>query len=350
MPEPPARFSGPGLVDLQVNGYAGFDFNSAPEGWSASDFRRVGEAMGRRGVVAALPTLISAPCDRLVAAARGYARVLADAPELERTFPRLHVEGPFLSPDDGPRGAHAAGACTTPAAQPDFLERMREASGDRLGLLTLAPELPGALGLIAAATAARVCVAIGHTSASVEQIAAAVDAGARMSTHLGNGSHQMLPRLANYVQAQLAEDRLAASFIADGHHIPWYTLQNFLRAKGFSRAILVTDAVAAADAPPGRYPLGEREVEATAAGRVQLPGQPNLAGSALSLDRAILGVVRHCGVPFAAAWEMASSRPAALVGLAPPAAVTVEVLAGGFRRVADAGREGPSGPTGGPRG
>lgn len=331
----PARFEGPGLVDLQLNGYAGFDFNSGHERWTVADFERVHHALGRRGVMVALPTLITAPVERMLAAARSYARILTEAPELEATFPRLHVEGPFLSREAGPRGAHPAASCTTPAEHADFLERIREASGDRLGLLTLAPELPGALELIAAAAEAGVCPAIGHTAATAQTLDAAAQAGARLSTHLGNGSHQLLPRHANYIQVQLADDRLVASFIADGHHLPWYTLQNFIRAKTTARSILVTDAVSAADAPPGRYPLGDGEVESTAAGRVQIPGQPNLAGSALTLDRAVIAVVRHCGVSLAEAWEMASSRPAALVGLPEPAPVTVALSDDGFRRVPD---------------
>jgi N-acetylglucosamine-6-phosphate deacetylase len=183
-----------------------------------------------------------------------------------------------------------------------------------------------------AATAAGTRVAIGHTNAGEAELGAAVAAGAVLSTHLGNGSHQALPRHANYVQVQLADDRLSASFIADGHHLPWYALKNFLRSKGMERSILVTDAVAAADAPPGRYRLGEEELEVTEELRVSKPGQPNLAGSALTLDRAVVNVAVHCGVPFAEAWAMASSRPAALLGIEPPREIEVMVSAAGFSR------------------
>lgn len=326
----PTTFSGPGLVDLQLNGYAGFDFNALPEAWTGEAAAAVRAALRRRGVSVALPTLITDAPERLVARARAYARLLQSDPELASTFPRLHVEGPFLAPDDGPRGAHPREHCRTPGELPDLLDRLQEASGGRVGILTLAPELPGALELIERAARSGVCVAIGHTQATPEQLGAAVAAGARMSTHLGNGSHQMLPRLANYVQAQLARDELHASFIADGHHLPWYTLKNFLRAKGTARSILVTDAVAPADAPPGVYRLGEAEIVATVEGRVQRPGQDNLAGSALTLDRAVVAVALHCGVPFGEAWAMASSRPAALVGLEVPAPVSVRVSPDGF--------------------
>lgn len=326
----PSEYRGPGLVDLQLNGYAGFDFNSRPESWSAEDFLRVRAALRRRGVVVALPTLITDDAARLLTRAAAYARIVGESPELAATFPKLHVEGPFISPAEGPRGAHPLAHCLTPEAAPELVDRLREASGDRLGVLTLAPELPGALDLIASLAAEGVCVALGHTQAPPELVHAAVDAGARMSTHLGNGSHQLLPRHANYIQLQLAEDRLLASFIADGHHLPWYALQNFIRAKTPERSILVTDAIAAADAPPGRYWLGDEEVVVSADLRVQKPGQPNLAGSALTLDRAVVNTARHCGVPFEAAWEMASSRPAGLVGLGRPETVTVEIGPDGF--------------------
>ena len=331
----PEKHSGPGLVDLQLNGYAGFDFNSAPQAWTAEAFHAVAEALARRGVVAALPTLITASSDGLTARARAYAAIVERAPELETVFPRLHVEGPFISSEDGPRGAHPAAHCRTPRSVPDLLERLQEASGDRIGILTLAPELPGALELIATATEQGICVAIGHTQASPEVIREAVQAGARMSTHLGNGSHQVMPRLANYVQAQLAEDGLFASFIADGHHLPWYTLKNFIRAKRPERCVLVTDAISGADAPPGRYPLGEEEVVVSADLRVQKPGALNLAGSALTLDRAVVNVATWCGVAFSEAWEMASSRAAGIAGLDPPRWVSVKVSTEGFEASAD---------------
>ena len=326
----PGTFTGPALLDLQVNGYAGFDFNAGLERWSAGEVGRVAKAMARRGVGAALPTLITAPLDRLVDTARRYAVIVAEDEELAGVFPRLHLEGPFISREDGPRGAHPVAHCRTPAESPDFLERLREASGDRIGLLTLAPELPGAMELIAAATSVGIRVALGHTAAARRVIEEAVAAGACLSTHLGNGSHAMLPRLDNYVQTQLADDRLVASFIADGHHLPWGTLKNFLRAKTLDRSILVTDAVAAADAPAGVYALGEQQLEVRSDGLVRIPGQSNLAGSSLTLDRAVLGVATHCAVPFADAWALASTAPARLLGLPPLPPVTVEVAPSGF--------------------
>jgi N-acetylglucosamine-6-phosphate deacetylase len=319
------------LVDAQVNGYAGVDFNADPAGWTGEAFHTVRSAMRARGVVAAAVTFVTAEPDRLVARARRWAELVDADEDLARFFPRLHLEGPFLSPVTGPRGAHRLECCTTPLAQPDLVDRFQDACGGRLALLTLAPEVDGALAEIARWARRGVCVSIGHTQATGEQVDRAVEAGARMSTHLGNGSGQVLPRVDNYVQYQLACDALHAGLIADGQHMPLTTLKNFIRAKTPARSVLVTDAILAAEMPPGRYESCGRPIEVTAAGRVQVPGEANLAGSALTLDRAVLNVARHCGVPWEQAWAMASTQPAELLGLGTPPEVTVTVEADRFR-------------------
>ncbi|MCX7017472.1 MAG: N-acetylglucosamine-6-phosphate deacetylase [bacterium] len=330
----PETYTGPGLVDLQVNGYAGFDFNSDPANWTPDILHRVREAMSRRGVTAALPTFITDDTDRMLARARRYAQTADQDAALAHAFPLLHIEGPFISPEDGPRGAHPRAYCLRPDAAPDWLDRFIEASGRRIGIITVAPELPGALDFIEKAASAGICAALGHTQASPDILAAAISAGARMSTHLGNGSHLMLPRLNNYVQFQLAADALFAGFIADGRHIPFFTLKNFLRAKPPSRSILVTDATAAADAPPGVYCLGGQTLRVREDGLVTGAFQPEsgfLAGSSLTLDRAVINVCAQCGIGFEDAWKMASVIPASVVGLPEPVKVSVIVSPQGFQ-------------------
>jgi N-acetylglucosamine-6-phosphate deacetylase len=329
----PVEWTSPGLVDLQVNGYAGVDFNGPVESLTAEAFHRVRVALARRGVVVALPTLITCSRSDLLNRVRRYARIVEADSILAGVFPYLHLEGPFISPEDGPRGAHPAAYCQTPHDAPDWLDALWEASEGRIGVVTLAPELPGALDLIARAVSRGIVVALGHTAAGTEALDRAVRAGARFSTHLGNGSHQTLPRLDNYVQTQLADDRLWASFIADGHHMPFSTLKNFIRAKTPGRSILVTDAMAAAEVGPGRYTFLGEEVLVSEDLRVSNPGQPNLAGSALTLDRAVVNVTRHCGIPFEQAWAMASTSPAALLKLPDLTEIRVRVEEGGFRRV-----------------
>lgn len=325
MADIPSRYSGPGLVDLQVNGYAGFDFNSDPDSWTTEDFSRIRNSMRKRGVVAALPTIITDDVDQMLKRVSTYASLMESNPDLASQFPGLHIEGPFISPNEGPRGAHPKSHCKLPAELPRFLEDLRQESGGRIFLFTLAPELKGTIELIKEATNANICVGIGHTDAGFDTISEAVRAGAQMSTHLGNGSHQLLHRHANYIQIQLAMDELFASFIADGHHIPFYALKNFIKAKGIERSILVTDAMSAAEMGAGTYKLGNEKVVVRDDLYVSIPGQQNLAGSALTLDRAIINVATNCNIPFEKAWHMASVRPASLIGLKELPEITVEI-------------------------
>lgn len=304
----------PGFFDLQVNGFAGVDFGDpalAPDA-----LLRAAEAIGKTGVTRFLPTLITSSFETFSACARVIART--DAPAIAG----IHMEGPYISPEDGYRGAHAR-AFVRGADLDDFRRRQDSASG-RIRLLTVAPECPGVLPVIEHAVASGVRVAIGHTGASGAQIADAVRAGATLSTHLGNGCPPLVPRHPNVIWEQLAEDRLLASFIVDGHHLPPATVKAMVRAKTPLRSILVTDAIAAAGMPPGRYTLAGQEVELSPAGRVAAPGAPNLAGSALRLDVAIGNTVRFTGLALEEVAPMASTRPAEYLGLRPAGTVRAE--------------------------
>jgi len=191
-------------------------------------------------------------------------------------------------------------------------------------LVTLAPEVPGALPLIERLVTMGVRVAIGHTSASPQQIADAIAAGATLSTHLGNGCASVLPRHPNVIWEQLAADALVASLIVDGHHLPPATVKAMVRAKGTDRTILVTDATAAAGSAPGLYRMGAIECELGADGRVSLPGTPFLAGSSLTLDRAIANTARFTGLPIEAVTPMASVIPARYLGMTTAGTVTAD--------------------------
>jgi N-acetylglucosamine-6-phosphate deacetylase len=296
----------PGLVDLQVNGFAGVDFGDPRAG--ADDVHRAAEAIAATGVTRFLPTLITSSREDFAACARTL---------LEAALPSvagLHMEGPYISPEDGARGAHPR-AFVRDADVDDF-ERRQDAAQGRIVLVTLAPEVPGALRLVEHLVAKGVRVAVGHTAADGGRLADAVRAGASLSTHLGNGCAQMLPRHPNVIWEQLAEDRLRASFIVDGHHLPPATVKAMVRAKTPERSILVTDAIAAAGMPPGVYTLGGQEVELSPTGRVAAPGASNLAGSALRLNVAIGNVVRFTGLPLETAVAMASTHPAEYLGIA----------------------------------
>jgi N-acetylglucosamine-6-phosphate deacetylase len=304
----------PGLFDLQVNGFAGTDFN-AP-GLTSEGLAEALERQRATGVTRCLPTLITSSFDRF---ARN-ARVIARSPD--PAVAGIHMEGPYLSPEDGPRGAHPREHVTN-ASIADF-DRRQEAADGRIVLVTLAPEAPGALSLIDHLVKAGVRVAIGHTGGTPQQVEDAIYAGATLATHLGNGCAQMLPRHPNFIWTLLAADPVAASFIVDGHHLPAATVKALVRAKGVERSILVTDATSAAACGPGRYSIGDVVCESREDGRVSLPGTPYLAGSSLTLDRAIGNTVKFTGLPIDMVLPMASTIPALYLGVQTAGTVSAE--------------------------
>lgn len=295
----------PGLFDLQVNGFAGVDFNNPAT--TESDILRVVDRLRSTGVTRFLPTLITSSLDRFSRCAGTLMRAKHPA------IAGLHMEGPYIACEDGPRGAHPREHVS--AASVDDFARRQDAAAGGIRLVTLAPEVPGAIPLIEYLVAHGVRAAIGHTGAAPEQIREALAAGATLATHLGNGCAQVLPRHPNFLWEQLAADELHASLIVDGHHLPPATVKAMVRAKGPTRTILVTDAIAAAGCAAGRYELSGAMVELSEDGRVSPPGKPWLAGSALTLDHAVANMVKFSGVPLESAWAMASSQPARFLGL-----------------------------------
>jgi N-acetylglucosamine-6-phosphate deacetylase len=304
----------PGLVDLQVNGFAGVDFNDP--GLTPARVLKAQEAIQSTGVTRFLPTLTTSSLESFSACAR----VLAECSH--PALAGIHMEGPYISPEDGARGAHPKQFVRSPDLE-DFKHRQEAARGKIL-LVSLAPEVPGAIPFIEYLVKAGIKVAIAHTAATPAQIQDAVKAGATLSTHLGNGCAQMLPRHPNFIWEQLAEDRLMASFIVDGHHLPGATVKAMIRAKTPSRSILVTDAIEVAGLPPGPYKFSTQSVELSPEGRVSLVGTPYLAGSALRMDAAIGNTVRFTGLPLEEVVTMASSSPAEYIGIKPAGQIQAE--------------------------
>jgi N-acetylglucosamine-6-phosphate deacetylase len=298
-----------GLTDLQVNGYAGVDFND--ETLTAEALEHALAAMCRSNVTTCLPTLITADEATLAARLKALDNAVADSRLGRQMVPGFHLEGPFLSPTPGYAGCHPAVAMMAPDTT--LLERLTANLRRPILLLTLAPERPGALPLIAWARARGMVVAMGHTAADRAATTAAIQAGVTLSTHLGNALPQPQPKFLNPMMAQLAADQLHASFIADGIHVPPDALKVMLRAKTPSRSILVTDATAAADAPPGLYVFANMTIRHEDDGSVRLPTTTALAGSALCLDQAVRNVVAWKLTDAATAVAMASSHPNALL-------------------------------------
>lgn len=299
----------PGLCDLQVNGFAGVDFNDAD--LTAQAFDHACAAMLRAGVTTFLPTLITATREELGARFAALDRAVAGSRLGRAMVPGYHLEGPFLNPAPGFRGCHPHEAMTAPDAA--FVERLARDLTRPILLVTFAPELPGGLDFVRAMRAAGRLVALGHSDVDFATARAAATAGASLSTHLGNGLAPSLPKLANPIFAQLAEDRLSACFIADGAHLPREALGVMIRAKGIARSILVTDATAGAAATPADYRLGALAIRRGADGSVRDPATGGLAGSALTLDQAMRNVVDWSFASFEEALAMASAHPRAVL-------------------------------------
>ncbi|WP_193105857.1 N-acetylglucosamine-6-phosphate deacetylase [Brachybacterium sp. FME24] len=302
----------PGLIDLQVNGYAGHDVNA-----DDVDIRTITEltyALWAKGVTTYFPTVITASEEKVTHVLAVIAAARRRDPLLAHSIAGIHVEGPSLAPDDGPRGAHDARYLRDP--DPAELDRWQRAAEGLVKIVTLAPERAGAVAYTVAATAKGVRVSLGHCAPTPEQIRSVASAGASLSTHLGNGTHATLPRHPNHLWAQLAEDRLTAMLIADGHHLPAETLTVMIRAKTPQRCVLTSDSVALAGSAPGLYPTPVGgTVEVGADGRLSLPGTGLLAGSGHSLRECLDWATTHLPFRPAELLGMATITPAELMGL-----------------------------------
>jgi N-acetylglucosamine-6-phosphate deacetylase len=305
LPEPrlAASMVSPGLVDLQCNGAFGLEV-----GGDAAALRALAARLPATGVTTFLPTVVSATAAHYRATAAAFA-ASCDAPGAR--LPGLHLEGPLLSPARA--GAHDPRAIATADATLD--EVLDELLGaDLLRMVTLAPERPGALDRIARLAGAGVAVSLGHTDATFVEAVAGIDAGATLVTHLFSAMSPFHHRAPGAVGAALTDDRVAVSVIADGIHAHPAALKLALRAKGAERIVLVTDAVAAAGAPPGSYVLGGAPIVSDGTSARRADG--TLAGSTLTLDRAVRAMVGSGGPSIEDALNMAGAVPAARVGLA----------------------------------
>ncbi|MDH3301693.1 MAG: N-acetylglucosamine-6-phosphate deacetylase [Acidimicrobiia bacterium] len=307
----------PGFVDLQVNGGYGIDLATEPESmWELAHL------LPRHGVTSFLPTIISSPSavtDRALAA-------LAERPDDHRGAEPLglHFEGPMLNPDRA--GAHDLGNLVAPDRQ--LVATWSRNNG--VALVTLAPELPGAVEVIEHLMAGGVVVSAGHSTATAGEAAAAFDAGVSMGTHLFNAMSPMGHRAPGLTGAALADERITVGLIVDGVHVDPVVVKVAWRAKGPDRVVLVTDAVAAQGLGPGRHRLGDRTVIADAMGVRTDAGV--LAGSALTMDRAVANLVEFTGCTLADALAAATRTPATVIGaidrghLGPGAAADVVLL------------------------
>ncbi len=302
----PGATLAPAFVDVHTHGCCGRDVMEA----TSDALATVSRFSARHGVGAYLPTTITAPKDATLRSLAGLAREIARPPEPGKARPLgIHLEGPFLS--HSKRGAHPAHDLLEPSIP--FFDAMWEAAEGRIVLITLAPELPGALELIAHAAARGVRVSIGHSDALAAEARAAVAAGARSATHTFNAMRPLNQREPGILGVVLASDALYAEIICDGHHLAPEIVKLFARAKGPERAILITDAMSATGMPDGTYKLGELDVRV--AGGLAITGENTLAGSTLTLDAGLGNYLREAEVSLADAVHAATRNPARMAGL-----------------------------------
>ncbi|MGC0273911.1 N-acetylglucosamine-6-phosphate deacetylase [Pseudactinotalea sp. Z1739] len=302
----------PGLIDLQVNGYGGYDVNAddvTPETVAA-----LTRSLWEQGVTTYLPTVITASEDKIAHSLAQIAGARRSDPLIAHSIPGVHVEGPSLAADDGPRGAHDAAQLRNPDL--GELDRWQTAAEGLVRIVTLAPERPGTVEYIKGAVRRGVRISIGHCAPEQEHICDAVEAGATLSTHLGNGTYPVLPRHPNHIWAQLAQDRLSAMFIPDGHHLPADTLTAMIRAKSVARTVFTSDSAALAGMPAGQYetPVGG-SVTVGDDGRLTLTGTNLLAGSGHSLRAGLNWAQQNLPFSHDELSAMVTTNPAALLGL-----------------------------------
>lgn len=302
------QFIAPGLIDLQINGFMGVDFSD--QNLCMADMRKVTEALWKAGVTAYLPTVITNSHKNLKKSFQLLASALDDE-EIGLSIPGFHLEGPYLSPIQGFRGAHLAKYIRKP--EWDEFSELQKAALNKIILVTVAPEVEGAISFISKCSESGIVVSLGHHNGSSEIIKNAVAAGASMATHLGNGCANMINRRENPIWPQLANDGITASIIVDGYHLTQEQVQCFYKMKGLEKTILVSDALDLAGLPHGEYTRHERLVVLSEV--VKFPAENCLAGAASPLNTCVTNMMKLTGCSLENAIQMASTNPARLLGL-----------------------------------
>jgi N-acetylglucosamine-6-phosphate deacetylase len=302
---------GPTLFDVQVNGYAGVDFQQ--DNLTVEDLLRVARALRHDGCGRFLLTLITDDWAALTARLRHLVSLREQSDELKSSIAGWHIEGPFLSTEPGFHGAHDPALMIDPKSE--HILELRALTGRDPLLLTIAPERRGALEAIQLAVSRGIKVSLGHTNASAEILAQAVRAGATMFTHLANGCPRELDRHDNIVWRVADTPGLTASLIPDRIHVSPAPFRLLHRALGPDRIFLTTDAMAAAGAKAGKYNIGKLQVEVGSDQIVRQPGKTNFAGSALKPSDGVFRAAEMLKCPWQEAWLRFSQTPAQLIGV-----------------------------------
>jgi N-acetylglucosamine-6-phosphate deacetylase len=304
-------FVAPGLIDNQINGYANVDFSGndlSPEGVIDS-----ARAIWRGGVTTFIPTLITGSHEKLIKNFSVLHTAITRDDKLAMSVPGFHLEGPYISPDEGYRGCHPVQYVRKPSW--DEFTAFQKAAGGRIIQVTLAPEVEGAMEFIRLCRQNDIVVAMGHTNSTTEEINKAVENGVRLSTHLGNGCANFIHRHKNPIWPQLANDKLITTIIADGLHLIPEELKVFYKVKGPDKLIITSDVIYLTGMAPGKYIFLESEVLLTAEGMLKNIALDCLAGASFPLKKGVETMMKFTGCPLEEAINMASRNVAAVYGL-----------------------------------
>jgi N-acetylglucosamine-6-phosphate deacetylase len=300
-----------GYFDLQVNGYSGVDFNG--DTYTPDDLERVCARLADQGVEGILATVITDAVPVMEQRLSRLVRLLEERPSLRRMIRGFHIEGPFINPENGYRGAHPVDAIMP--GDVSAMDRLLTAAGGLSRLVTLAPECDPGLKVSRMLSDRGILVSAGHSNASLDQLRAAADAGVTMITHLGNGCPAIMPRHDNFVQRALSlRDRFWLCFIVDGAHIPFFALRNYLDLAGIGKTIVVTDAIVAADLGPGRYTFGRWDLNIGDDLVARSPDHSHLVGSTVTMPKSYRNLTEELGVSPGNAHRLTELNPKAVLG------------------------------------
>lgn len=301
-----------GFFDLQVNGYGGVDFNQNQ--LTAEQLHTACERLAADGVQGILATIITDHLPVMVERLARLAELRERDPLARQLIAGIHIEGPFLNEQPGYRGAHPVDAIRP--ADLDAMRRLVDAAGGLTRVVTLAPERDTGLKVSRWLVSQNIVVSAGHCNPGLDELRAAIDAGVTMFTHLGNGCPRELPRHDNIIQRALSlHERLWLCFIADGVHIPFLALGNYLRAADVGRCVIVTDAVAPAGLGPGRYTLGRQPVVVGEDLATWAPDRSHLIGSAITMRQAARNLKEHLGLSAETVARLTEQNPRQAIGL-----------------------------------
>ncbi len=302
-----------GFFDLQVNGYAGIDFNGSPTEMDAAGMTALCRRLASQGVEGILATVITDELPLMCARIRRLAELHRTVPEIRSIVRGIHIEGPFINPNPGFRGAHPLDAICT--ASSEAADQLLDAGDGLVRLVTLAPEQDPGLQVTRMLASQDVIVSAGHTDASLHQLQGAIDAGLSMFTHVGNGCPAVMPRHDNIIQRALSlRKNLWLCFIADGAHIPWFVLRNYLDIAGLERTIVVTDCIVAADLGPGQYTFGRWDLNIGQDGVARSPDSSHLVGSTVTMPQSFTNLTTHLGLSGKEANRLLDENPRKALG------------------------------------